>query len=260
MTRKKQKLELTWIGKDEQPRLEPRILIEDSELSYHAKERLSEEDIFDNILIHGDNLLALKALEAEFTGKVKCIYIDPPFNTGEAMENYEDGIEHSIWLDLMHKRVELLHELLHSSGTFFVHIDDNELGYIIALCDEIFGRQNRISVVSFKQSSVSGPKARNPGVVSIANFLIIYAKDKNQWENFNVYRAISRDDRYSKYIMHFSKGHKNWEFVPLREAIAEHHKITPTELAKKFGAKVEQVFETFVSQLVFIWNFLCSHR
>ena len=100
MSRKKQKLELTWIGKDERPKLEPRILIEDSELSYHAKERRSDDDKFDNVLIHGDNLLALRALEAEFTSKVKCIYIDPPFNTGQAFEHYEDGTEHSLWLSL----------------------------------------------------------------------------------------------------------------------------------------------------------------
>ena len=108
---KKQKLELTWIGKDERPKLEPRILIEDPDLSCHAKERRSDDDIFDNILIRGDNLLALKALEAKFSANVDCIYIDPPFNTGEAMENYDDGIEHSIWLDMMQKRVEILHNL-----------------------------------------------------------------------------------------------------------------------------------------------------
>jgi adenine-specific DNA-methyltransferase len=95
---KKTKLELTWIGKENRPKLEPRVLIEDPEKSYHALRRVSDNDIFDNRLIFGDNLLALKALEQEFTGKIKCIYIDPPFNTGQAMENYDDGLEHSIWL------------------------------------------------------------------------------------------------------------------------------------------------------------------
>lgn len=246
--KKKQKLELTWIGKDKRPKLEPRILIEDPEKSYHASERYSEDDIFDNMLIHGDNLLALKALEQQYANEVQCIYIDPPFNTGDAMENYDDGLEHSIWLDLMHKRVEILHRLLCSSGSMFVHIDDNELGYIIALCDEIFGRQNRISIISFKQSSVSGPKARNPGVVSTGNFVLLYCKDKSQWKNNFVYRKIGRDDRYSKYIKNFTKGHKHWEFVPLREALAEHHKIPANELPKKFGSKVENEFEKFVLQ------------
>lgn len=107
----KGKLELTWVGKDDRPRLEPRILIEDPDKSYHAKERRSEQDIFDNVLIKGDNLLALKALEGGYSGAVKCIYIDPPFNTGQAFENYDDGVEHSLWLSLLRERLELLRNL-----------------------------------------------------------------------------------------------------------------------------------------------------
>jgi hypothetical protein len=98
---KKQKLELTWVGKDNRPRLEPRILIEDPAKSYHAATRVSDADIFDNVLIHGDNLLALKALEADYAGKVKCVFIDPPYNTGSAFTHYDDGLEHSIWLGLI---------------------------------------------------------------------------------------------------------------------------------------------------------------
>ena len=103
---KKTKLELTWIGKDLRPKLEPRILIEDTKKSYHAKEKHSENDSFENVLIHGDNLLALKALEHEYTGKVKCIYIDPPYNTNDMLDQeYDDGVEHSIWLSSMRDRI-----------------------------------------------------------------------------------------------------------------------------------------------------------
>jgi len=164
MTKPKRRLELTWIGKDIRPRLEPRILVEQQDLSY-AK-RVSNDDIFDNRLIHGDNLLALKALEQEFTGKIKCIYIDPPFNTGQAFEHYDDGLEHSLWLSLMRDRVELLHTLLAPDGTFFVHIDDSELAYLSILLDEIFGRRNRAALVTFKQGAATGHKAINPGCVS----------------------------------------------------------------------------------------------
>jgi adenine-specific DNA-methyltransferase len=90
---KRQKLELTWIGKEERPRLEPRILLEEAERSYHAAHRVTEGDLFDNRLIFGDNLLALKALEQEFAGRVKCIYIDPPYNTGSAFTHYDDGVD-----------------------------------------------------------------------------------------------------------------------------------------------------------------------
>src|SRR5438105_948736 len=134
MSKNKQKLELTWIGKDERPRLEPRILLEDKAKSYHAKHRISENDIFDNILIKGDNLLALKALEQDFTGQVKCIYIDPPYNTGSAFEHYEDGIEHSLWLSLMRDRLEHLRTLLREDGSIWITLDDNEAHYCKVMC------------------------------------------------------------------------------------------------------------------------------
>ena len=137
--KQKQKLELTWIGKENRPRLEPRILLEDPEKSYHAKQRVSDKDIFDNRLIFGDNLLALKALEQEFAGKVKCVYIDPPYNTGEALDHYDDGLEHSIWLGLMRDRLQLLYRLLHHDGLLWVHLDDSEVHYCKVLIDEVFG-------------------------------------------------------------------------------------------------------------------------
>ena len=88
----RQKLELTWIGKEYRPRLEPRILLEEPEKSYHTPHRVTDHDIFDNRLIFGDNLLALKALEQEFTGEIKCIYIDPPYNTGNEDWVYNDNL------------------------------------------------------------------------------------------------------------------------------------------------------------------------
>jgi len=138
---KKQKLELTWIGKDTRPKLEPRILLDDPARSYHAKHRVTENDIFDNRLIFGDNLLALKALEGEFSGKVKCVYIDPPYNTGSAFTHYDDGVEHSLWLSLMRDRLEIIRRLLHpTDGSLWVSIDDYEAPYLRVLLDEVFGR------------------------------------------------------------------------------------------------------------------------
>jgi adenine-specific DNA-methyltransferase len=127
---KKQKLELTWVGKENRPRLEPRILLEDTSKSYHAAHRVLDDDIFDNRLVFGDNLLALKALEQEFAGKVKCVFIDPPYNTGSAFEHYDDGIEHSIWLSLMRDRLELIKRLLSDEGLLWITIDDNEAHYL----------------------------------------------------------------------------------------------------------------------------------
>ncbi|AMO94002.1 DNA methylase family protein [Collimonas fungivorans] len=242
----KHKLELTWIGKDAKPRLEPRILLADPKLSYHAKHRVSSEDIFENHLIYGDNLLALKALEQEFSGKVKCVYIDPPFNTGEAFEHYDDGVEHSIWLSLMEQRLRLLRQLMSPDGTIFIHIDDNELAYLIVLCDEIFGRSNRINIITFKQSSASGPKAINPGLVTTANYIVFYAKDKSQWKPNKVFQAVPRDSRYSSYIENFEDHYSKWKLCTLREAFAKFHNASWAEVRAKFAERLEEELTRFV--------------
>lgn len=171
----KQKLELTWVGKDNRPRLEPRILIENAEKSYHAAARVSENDIFDNVLIHGDNLLALKALEADYAGKVKCVFIDPPYNTGSAFTHYDDGLEHSIWLGLMRDRLEIIRRLMSEDGSLWITIDDNEAHYLKVLCDEIFGRSNFIANVIWEKSD--SPKMDSRFFSSRHDHILTYAKD-----------------------------------------------------------------------------------
>lgn len=157
---KKTKLELTWPGKEERPKLEPRILIEDPDKSYRAEGSGGAHGpgTFDNMLIKGDNLLALKALEAEYAGKVKCIYIDPPYNIDAATEHYDDGLEHSLWLSLISQRLRLLKNLLADDGLLLVQIDDSEMPYLTVLLDEIFGRRNRINIIAVKMSEASGVK------------------------------------------------------------------------------------------------------
>ncbi len=123
MAKNKTRLELTWIGKENRPKLEPRVLIEDPDKSYHAAHRVRDDDLFDNRLIFGDNLLALKALEQEYGGQIKCIFIDPPYNTGSAFAHYDDGVEHSIWLSLMRDRLEILRRLLSDDGSLWITID-----------------------------------------------------------------------------------------------------------------------------------------
>ena len=137
------KLELTWYGKEDRIEIEPRLLIEDKLLSNCYNDTDTE-----NMLIHGDNLLALKALEkAGYTGRVKCIYIDPPYNTGEAFEHYDDNLEHSIWLNLMYMRLKSLRNLLAEDGFFCCQIDDSEGHYLKAILDEIFGRNNYLTTI-----------------------------------------------------------------------------------------------------------------
>ena len=187
--KKNQKLELTWIGKDKRPRLEPRVLVEKPELSHHAATRRRDgKDIFDNMLIHGDNLLALKALEQEYAGEVKCIYIDPPYNTGNAFEHYDDGLEHSIWLGLMRERIELLHRLLSLKGSFWINLDDVEAHYCKVMCDEIFGRDNFIADVAWEKAD--SPKMDAKLFSSRYDHMLVYAKDV---QGFNVHKIIQEE-------------------------------------------------------------------
>lgn len=169
----KTKLELTWIGKEHRPRLEPRILIEEHALSYHAPARRGG-DIFDNLLIHGDNLLALKALEAEFAGQVKCIYADPPYNTGAAFVHYDDGLEHSAWLTLMRERLSILWNLLSADGSIWVSIDDYEMPYLRVLMDETFGRSNFIATNVWQKRYSRENRA---AIGDVHEYIVVYAKD-----------------------------------------------------------------------------------
>ncbi len=171
------KLELTWIGKENRPKLEPRVLIEDPALSYHATHRVSEDDIFDNRLIFGDNLLALKALEQEFTGRVQCIYADPPFNTGQMFEQYDDCLENSTWLTQMRDRLELLRRLLTGSGTLWLHLDDGQVHRARCVLDELFGVGNYLGTVIWEKSD--SPRMDAEFFSSRHDYLLVYARERS---------------------------------------------------------------------------------
>jgi adenine-specific DNA-methyltransferase len=200
----KQRLELTWIGKENRPRLEPRILLEDPEKSYHAKQRVTENDIFDNRLIFGDNLLALKALEQEFAGKVKCVYIDPPYNTGSAFEHFDDGIEHSLWLSLMRDRLELLWRLLGPKGTLWVSIDDYEMPYLRVLLDETCGRGAFIAANVWQKRY----SRENRGAIGdVHEYVIVYAKDPGDFKTIEGLQELDqRCSRTMENYPHHSSG------------------------------------------------------
>lgn len=191
----KQKLELTWIGKQIRPKLEPRILLEDPEKSYHAKHRVSDNDIFDNRLIFGDNLLALKALEQESSGKVKCVFIDPPYNTGSAFTHYDDGLEHSIWLGLMRDRLEIIRRLLSEDGSLWITIDDNEAHYLKVLCDEVFGRANFVANVVWQKAYTSNQTAKH--LSNTHDHLFCYARDVNAFRIGKLPRTEEQKQTFS---------------------------------------------------------------
>ena len=190
-------------------------------------------------MIRGDNLLALKALESEFSGRIKCIYIDPPFNTGQAFPEYDDGIEHSLWLSLMQARLELLHVLLAPDGALFVEIDDTESSYLQVVLDEIFGRRNRILTVAVKRSAATGHKAINPTPVNVSEYIHIYAKNKSGWKYKPTWVARSDYDwAYKIRLANPSDDFTVWRFESLAEHVARTHGHAGARAAKKtLGSK-----------------------
>ncbi|WP_165673329.1 site-specific DNA-methyltransferase [Metapseudomonas otitidis] len=212
----KPKLELTWIGKDKRPRLEPRILLEDKHLSYRADSAApSQGDLLaeaptqffhDNLLIQGDNLLALKALEAKYAGKVKCVFIDPPYNTGSAFTHYDDGVEHSLWLTLIRDRLEIIRNLLAEEGSLWITIDDNEAHYLKVLCDEIFGRRNFVANVVWQKAYTPNQTARH--ISNTHDHVLVYAKDTLKLELGKLGRT---EDQIAKFSNHDNDPRGPWK-------------------------------------------------
>lgn len=207
------RLELTWVGKDERPKLEPRILIEDPGKSYGDKNT-------ENMLIYGDNLLALKALEQDFAGKIKCIYIDPPFNTGSAFEHYDDSLEHSIWLQMMRDRFNVLHSLLSEDGFLVVHLDDTEMTYCKVMLDEIFGRDNYLNTISLKTLDPSGFKSTGNKIFSTTNYLLVFVKNRSEAKTNTVYIEKNFDEQYSQYLLNKNEHYSKWKWKTIKEYLA----------------------------------------
>ena len=221
------KLELTWVGKDKEIKVEPRILIENPALSNTAQNSNTE-----NMLIHGDNLLALKALESKFAGQVKCIYIDPPYNTGSAFEHYDDNLEHSIWLGLMRERLKLLHGLLEKSGTLWISIDDDEQAYLKVLCDEIFGRSNFVTCVLWQKIHSLKNDAKYLSVNH--DYILIYAKDKEKIQFNLLPRTEEMNARYTNPDNDPRGGWQSGDLVANEERVNGHYAVKSPITGKVF--------------------------
>ncbi len=248
MNGRKQKLELSWIGKDEELKLEPRILIEDPKKSYGDQKA-------ENMLICGDNLLSLKALEQDFSDKIKCIYIDPPYNTGNAFEHYDDGLEHSIWLNLMKPRLESLKRLLSPDGIIAVQIGFDEMAYLKVLMDEVFRRDNCIGQVVVRMSHSAGMKrkAADKRLIKNVEYILIYFKDvqpvlKPLFEITDDYPV-----NYYQYISLFPTEKKAGKYVPLLDVVYDKFKdlfkkydLSKNNKSLAFLFKQDESFKEFV--------------
>ncbi|MCT4698546.1 site-specific DNA-methyltransferase [Tenacibaculum haliotis] len=201
--------------------------------------------ITDNLIIKGNNLLALHALKQEFKGKVKLIYIDPPYNTGNDSFAYNDNFNHSTWLTFMRNRLMVARDLLREDGTIAISIDHNEVAYVLALLDELFSNENKKNIISIKRSSVSGAKVINPGVVNVSEFLLLYSKNTKNWKPNKVFKAKARDNRYNNFIVNIEDDCEKWVYSSVLDAFSKHLDIPKNKLKKELGAEYDIKLEDF---------------
>ena len=268
------RLELTWVGKYNEPVLEPRILLEDKSKSHGDPQS-------ENMLIHGDNLIALQALQQDYAGRIKCIFIDPPYNTGAAFEHYDDNVEHSTWLSLMKSRLVLLHHLLADNGTIFIQIDDNEQAYLKVLCDEIFGRQNYINMVSVnaKVSAGASGGGEDKRLKKNIEYILIYAKDIN---NFEPFHPVYKKTELMSYIQKMKEDNKSFKYTTVLyrcenreyfktikdgagddiviERVLNYETKSVKQVAQLEGITEEEVYEKYYNQIMTTTNAQTSIR
>ena len=190
-----------------------------------------------NLLVQGDNLLALKALVPHYAGAVKCVYIDPPFNTGNAFENYDDNIEHTKWLGMMYPRFDLLHELLAENGSIWVSIDNTESDYMKVILDEIFGRKNFINLVT-NTTGAGGFAATAQRIYSTANYIYAYAKNRKEFKMRRQFIPREFDTAYSKFMENPDDHYSKWRWRNLSDKVAERMGHESADKAKKAIAAV----------------------
>lgn len=199
------KLELTWVGKYEEKNIEPRILLEDVSKTYGDPDN-------GNMLIHGDNLIALQALQQDYAGRIKCIYIDPPYNTGSAFEYYDDGLEHSEWLQMMQPRLQLLRNLLSDDGSIWIQIDDEEQAYLKVMCDEIFGRANFVNMISVNMKNIAGASGggEDHRLKKNCEYILIYAKN---YDLLDTFRAAYDYEEISELVERYKEEGISWKYT-----------------------------------------------
>lgn len=199
---------LEWLNKNEAvttaSKIPYRILKANKALSYGEKN--------ENMIIRGDNLEALKALLPYYKGQVKCIYIDPPYNTGNAFEHYDDNLEHSKWLSIIYPRLELLRELLREDGTIWIQIDDDEFHYLKIICDEIFGRCNFINTLSVNMKNIAGASGggEDKRIKKNVEFILIYAKNYQQVMPF---KPTYKYSPIYQLVEQYRKENKSWKYT-----------------------------------------------
>jgi adenine-specific DNA-methyltransferase len=221
--------------------LDPKVLTNFKKIDERGEHDLNEITDEDNLIIKGNNLIALYTLKKQFLGKIKLIYIDPPYNTGNDTFGYNDSFNHSTWLTFMKNRLEVARELLRDDGAIFVQIDYHELPYLNILLNEIFGRKNFVQLISIKTASPAGFKTVNPGPIDVTEYILFYTKNKKSFNFKKSYVAVDYDENYDKVIMNLDDSPEDWVLKPLRDVVYLENDIeiggTPQQSAKNAEKK-----------------------
>jgi len=235
------------LAQDEIDRLfDPKVLTNfkrytpDGEQKVREIKRDENSTIRENLIIKGNNLLALHTLKTQFRGKVKLIYIDPPYNTGNDSFGYNDNFNHSSWLTFMKNRLEVARELLHKSGAIFVQIDHHEFGYINILMDDIYGKENKVQLISLKTASPAGFKTVNPGPIDVTEYILFYTKSKKDFKFKKSYTKVNYHKNYNLVIVNKSENPEKWILKSIKEVVLDENGIEFKESLKTTCKQAEK--------------------
>lgn len=225
--------------------LAPKVFTNIKKYTKDGEEPVSSISLSDNLLIKGNNLLALSSLLKRYQNKVKLIYIDPPYNTGNDSFGYNDSFNHSTWLVFMKNRLIQARKLLREDGSIAISIDNYELAYLLVLLDEIFGKENRKNIITVRRASASGAKVINPGVVNVVEYIVIYSKNTNYWKPNRVYAKKKFDSRYNSFIKNIYEPYESWQFSTVLDEWARSTNIKKSQLKKHFSSNYEKELDNF---------------
>ncbi|HAQ0321546.1 TPA: site-specific DNA-methyltransferase [Enterococcus faecium] len=225
--------------------LAPKALVNAKKYDSDGEYKVDSFNDKDNLIIKGNNLLALHSLKERFSKKIKAVFIDPPYNTGGDSFKYNDRFNHSSWLTFMRNRLEVAKELLSEDGSLMMTIDYNELSYLTVLTDEIFGRENLQNIITVKRSSASGAKVINPGVVNVSDYLLIYSKNKSMWKPNRIFAPKERDKRYNQFITNYDSDKEDWKYIPLLDAFSDKLNIKKSRLKTELGDDYDNILNKF---------------
>ncbi len=215
------------------------------------EENIGSFEDSDNIIVKGNNLLALSSLLARYEKAIKCIYIDPPYNTGDDSFNYNDNFNHSSWLTFMRNRLTISKRLLRDDGAIFVHIDHHELGYLNVLMDEIFGIENKVQIISVKTASPAGFKTVNPGPIDVTEYILFYTKNKSQFKFKKSYVPVGYNKNYNL-VVKKADSVSDWTFEPIKQAVIKDAGFDSEKEAKqKYGKSWNAIISNLIEQYAY---------